>query len=91
FAIIMVPAAWLAYLTGGTMLLAKPELLLERWMIVKLMAVVLMTALHLMMTGWRDDFAADSNRHAHVFYRVINEVPTVLVIVIVIMAIIEPF
>jgi putative membrane protein len=37
------------------------------------------------------DFAADSNRHSQKFYRIINEVPTVLMIAIVILAVVKPF
>ena len=40
---------------------------------------------------WRRDFAADRNRHTPKFYRIINEVPTVLMIVIVILVIVKPF
>ena len=37
------------------------------------------------------DFAADRNRHSQKFYRIINEVPTVLMIVIVILVVVKPF
>ena len=61
------------------------------WWHVKLLAVVLMTVYHLLLGRWRRRFLEDRNQHSEVFYRVINEVPTVLMIAIVIMAIVKPF
>jgi putative membrane protein len=37
------------------------------------------------------DFAADRNRHSAVFYRIINEVPTVLMVLIVLLVVLKPF
>lgn len=61
------------------------------WLHVKLTAVVLLTIFHIMLARWRKDFAADRNTHTAGFYRLINEVPTVLLIIIVIMVIVKPF
>jgi putative membrane protein len=61
------------------------------WLHVKLTAVVLLTVLHILLAKWRKDFAADRNTRSARFYRLINEVPTVLLIVIVIMVIVKPF
>lgn len=60
------------------------------WLHAKLLLVVLMSAIHgyLAMTVRR--FAADSNRHGGVFFRVVNELPTILLIFIVIMVIVKP-
>ena len=60
------------------------------WLHVKLTAVVLLTVLHILLAKWRKDFAADRNTRTAGFYRLINEVPTVLLIVIVIMVIVKP-
>jgi putative membrane protein len=60
------------------------------WLHVKLTAVVLLTVLHILLARWRKDFAADRNTRSAGFYRVINEVPTVLLIIIVIMAVVKP-
>jgi putative membrane protein len=43
------------------------------------------------LARWVKDFAADNNRHTAGFYRIINEVPTVLLIAIVILAVVKPF
>jgi putative membrane protein len=60
------------------------------WLHVKLTAVVLLTVLHILLAKWRKDFAADRNTRSAGFYRLINEVPTVLLIIIVIMVIVKP-
>ena len=44
-----------------------------------------------MMAKWRRDFAMDRNRHSERFYRIINEVPTLLMVGIVILAVVKPF
>ena len=60
------------------------------WLHVKLTAVVLLSVVHGLLAKWRKDFAADRNTRSAGFYRVINEVPTVLLIIIVIMVIVKP-
>jgi len=61
------------------------------WLQTKVVLVIAMSALHGMMSRWVKDFAADRNRRSEKFYRLINEVPTVLLIVIVILAVVKPF
>jgi protoporphyrinogen IX oxidase len=61
------------------------------WLHVKLVLVLVMSAAHGLQARWVRDFAADRNPRSHVFYRVANEVPTVLMIAIVILAIVKPF
>jgi protoporphyrinogen IX oxidase len=61
------------------------------WLHVKLALVMLLSGLHGMAARWTADFAADRNRHSQRFYRVVNEVPAVLMIGIVIMVVIKPF
>jgi putative membrane protein len=61
------------------------------WLHVKLALVVALSGLHGALARWTADFAADRNRHSERFYRVVNEVPAVLMIGIVIMVVIKPF
>jgi putative membrane protein len=49
-----------------------------------------MTGFHGAMSRWRKDFMADANRRSQRFYRIANEVPTILMVVIVIMIIVRP-
>ena len=50
-----------------------------------------MTVLHGLLSHWVRDFGLDRNRHSAKFYRIVNEIPTVLLIVIVILAVVKPF
>ena len=88
--IIMNPAMIAAWVFGLLMLWANPFLFQQGWMHMKLTAVVILTVFHMLAAGWRRGFAEDRNTRSHRFYRVANEVPTVLMIVIVIMAVVKP-
>ena len=61
------------------------------WLHIKLVLVLIMSAVHGFFSRWRRDFAADRNTRSQKFYRIINEVPTVLMIGIVILVIVKPF
>lgn len=89
--IIMNPAFILAWIFGLLMLFANPALLSAPWMHVKLTGVIILTGLHHVYARWRKIFAADENTRPARFYRWWNEAPTVLMIIIVIMAVAEPF
>jgi putative membrane protein len=61
------------------------------WLHGKLALVLALSGLHGLFARWVKDFAADRNRHSAKFYRIINEVPAVLLIFIVILAVVKPF
>ena len=61
------------------------------WLHVKLALVLAMSAVHGFFSRWLKDFAADRRPRSQKFYRIINEVPTALMILIVIMVIVKPF
>ena len=61
------------------------------WFEAKLVLVLALSAVHGLLARWMADFAADRNRHSQRFYRIINEVPTMLMIAIVILAVVKPF
>ena len=63
----------------------------DGWWHVKFAMVLLMSGFHGAMSKWRLEFLEDRNRRSHKFYRAANEVPTVLMVVIVIMVIVKPF
>jgi putative membrane protein len=63
----------------------------DGWFHAKLALVVLLSAFHGLLAKWTKDFALDRNTRSQHFYRVANEVPTVLMIGIVILAIVRPF
>jgi putative membrane protein len=63
----------------------------EHWFHAKLLLVLGMQIVHAGYSRWRKAFAKDENRHTDKFYRVMNEVPTLLLIGIVILAVVKPF
>lgn len=70
---------WLGYgFTGG-------------WLHAKLALVVALVAYHFWLGAMRRDFAADANRRSHRFYRLINEIPLVILLAIVILVVVKPF
>ncbi|MHA3914904.1 protoporphyrinogen oxidase HemJ [Halovulum sp. GXIMD14793] len=89
--VIMNPAMVVVWLCGIIMIVTIPELLHEPWMWVKLAAVTLMTGFHHWLALRRKDFASDRNQLAGRSYRIANELPTVLMVVIVTMVVVQPF
>jgi putative membrane protein len=61
------------------------------WLHAKIALVVVMSGVHAFLARCVREFAADQNRRSSKFYRFINEVPTVLLIGIVILAVVKPF
>jgi putative membrane protein len=61
------------------------------WLHAKLALVIALSVVHGFFVRWVKDFANDRNTRSPKFYRVINEVPTVLLIIIVILVVIKPF
>jgi putative membrane protein len=61
------------------------------WLQAKIVLVLALSALHGLLARWCKDFAADHYRHSQKFYRVVNEIPTILLIAIVILAVVKPF
>ncbi len=89
---IMTPAMLLALLSGLLMLFSNLGLLTGNgFMHVKLVLIGFLFAVHGMMMGWRKAFAEDRNVKSEKFYRVANEIPTLLMVGIVIMIVVRPF
>jgi len=61
------------------------------WLHGKLLLVLILSAMHGVFSLWVRDFAADRNAHSQKFYRIVNEVPAVLMIGIVVLVIVKPF
>ncbi|MDP7141746.1 MAG: protoporphyrinogen oxidase HemJ [Alphaproteobacteria bacterium] len=88
---IMNPAMIASWIFGILMIVANTTLFSFGWFHAKLTLVVLMSVLHMVFARWRKTFERDENTRGDKFYRWWNEAPTVLMIIIVIMAIAEPF
>ncbi len=61
------------------------------WLLAKLVLVLGLSAVHGLLSAWVREFGADQNRHSEKFYRIINEVPTMLMIAIVLLVVLKPF
>ncbi len=80
-------AAWLF----GIVLVLQGQFLAATWFHIKLVLVLAMTVLHGLFSHWARDFALDRNAHPPKFYRIANEIPTILLIAIIILATVKPF
>jgi putative membrane protein len=88
---LMTLAAFLALAFGVAMLAVNPEYLLMRWLQLKLLLVLLVIGYHGACFALLQQFANDRNSHSERWYRVFNEVPALLMIGIVILAVVKPF
>jgi protoporphyrinogen IX oxidase len=89
----IITPAMIATWTFGILLALTPGVLDWGWgwWHVKLTAVILLTGFQGMLSRWRRDFLLDRNARPQRFYRMVNEVPTLLLVVVVIMVIVRPF
>ncbi|MDX1484072.1 MAG: CopD family protein [Alphaproteobacteria bacterium] len=89
---IMNPAMIASFLLGGALLMTPGVLGAgSYWWHAKLVLVLALAVMHMMMGAWRKAFEEDRNTRPARFFRVMNEVPTVLMIGIVILAVVRPF
>ena len=86
------PAMLLTLLFGVILVIMLGSALWSQgWWYVKLVSVLLLFGFHGAVSKWRKDFLNDRNTRPQRFYRMANEVPTVLMVIIVIMVIVKPF
>lgn len=90
---ITIPAMIVAWLCGVALALIPGVIDWSHagWWHTKLLGVVLMSGFTGAASRWRKDFLHDRNRRSARFYRIANEVPTLLMILVVIMVIVRPF
>ena len=87
---IMNPAMIISFLFGGWLIVINPAVLEESWLQYKIIALVIMTGVHASLSRWRRFFAIDRNTFSPRFFKIINEVPTILMIAIVMLAVVKP-
>jgi putative membrane protein len=87
---IMNPAMIVVWVTGPWLAWAQ-GMLHDRWLWAKFVLVVVLTGYHHALGIWRKGFATDRNVHDRRFYRLANEVPTALMVGIVILVVVKPF
>lgn len=93
YTIIMWPAMVASWLSGAVLawMIIRGGSDMALWAWAKLGAVLAMTALHLRL-GWHmRAFQRDVNQHDSRYFRIVNEVPTLLLLVIVVMVVVKPF
>lgn len=89
---IMNPAMIATWVFGLLMLYARWDLfMISGWMHAKLLFVFLLSGVHGMYKKHIRAFARDENQKSAKFFRMLNEVPTLLMVIIVILAVVEPF
>ncbi len=87
---IMTPSMIVAWVTGLALML-NIEAWEGGWFHGKALLVVILTVLHMVAARWRRAFAEDANTHSERYFRVMNEVPAVLMVGIVILVVVKPF
>ena len=85
---IMTPAAILTWISGLGMF---HYFNFEIWLIIKILFVLFLTIFHYYCGIWLNQFSLDQNIHSSKFFRIRNEIPTVLLILIVILVVFKPF
>ena len=88
---IMMPAMLLSWLFGILLIYSLGfNIFKELWMQIKIVSVLILTHYHFILGRYLQDFETDSNRKSSRFYRIINEVPTIILIVVVFVVVFKP-
>jgi putative membrane protein len=86
------PAMIVTWIIGLLMLWANFDFIMSAgWMHAKLTLVFLLSGVHGMFSKWRKNFERDENVKSAKFFRIWYEVPTVIMILVVILAVVKPF
>lgn len=85
---IMNPAMMVVWLSGLVLLYDNG---IETWLSIKFLLVLLMTSFHIFLKRCINNFELESNQYSSKFFRIINEIPTVLLIFIVILVVLKPW
>ena len=84
---IMNPSVALVWITGLILFYYSG---IETWLLVKIALVILMTFFHIFLGQRLRDFTADANKYSSRFFRIINEVPTIIMIIVVFLVVLQP-
>ena len=87
---IMTPAMIVTWL-AGIALVVLGQWVGAGWLHAKLALVLVMTVIHGLLSHWMTEFAYDRNTHTQKFFRIVNEIPTLLLILTVILVVVKPF
>ena len=88
---IMMPAMLLSWLFGVLLIHSLSfSIFSELWMQIKLVSVIILTFYHFTLGKYLNDFALDNNQKSSKFFRIYNEIPTIILIVVIFVAIFKP-
>ena len=88
---IMMPAMLLSWLFGVLLIHSLGfNIFAELWMQIKTFSVIILTYYHFILGKYLNDFALNDNKRSSKFYRIINEVPTIILIVVVFVVVFKP-
>jgi putative membrane protein len=87
---IMTPAMVMTWLFG-IVLVVQGQFLGATWFHIKIVLVFVMTVIHGLFARWVNEFDLDRNTRSQKFYRILNEIPTAILITIVVLATVKPF
>ena len=88
---IMMPAMILSWLFGILLIHSLGfSVFSELWMQIKTVAVIILTYYHFTLGKYLNDFASDSNKKTSRFFRIYNEIPTLILIVVIFVVIFKP-
>ena len=91
FFYIMTPAMILSWIFGVILIYSIGfKQIGQTWMILKIVFVIILTLYHFYLGNILSQFKMDQNIHTHKFYRIINEIPTLLLILIVFVVVFKP-
>ena len=91
YKLIMNPAMIAVWALGLLLLWQQPGYLHQGWFHAKALAVILMTGLHHALGRYLKAFAAGENKHSAKFFRILNEIPAVLLVIIVFLVVFKAF
>mgnify|MGYP001262383908 CR=1 FL=1 len=88
---IMMPAMLISWLFGILLLHNLSfSVFLELWMQIKIISVIILTFYHFTLGKYLSDFAIDNNKRTSKFFRIYNEIPTIILIVVIFVVIFKP-
>ena len=88
---IMMPAMMLSWLFGVLLIHSLSfSVFLELWMQIKIISVVILTYYHFTLGKYLNDFAIDNNQKSPKFFRIYNEIPTLILIIVIFVVIFKP-
>ena len=88
---IMMPAMLISWIFGVLLIHSLGfQIFLELWMQIKTVAVIILTFYHFSLGKFLNDFAIDNNNKSSKFFRIYNEIPTIILIVVIFVVVFKP-